>query len=31
MACRGTVACMEEERGRQDGAIVAGWHPVALP
>lgn len=29
VACRVTVACMGEERGRQSGAAAAGWLPVA--
>lgn len=24
-----TAPCMEEEKGRHGGEIVAGWHPVA--
>lgn len=30
LACKMTVACMGEERGRQSGVAVAGWLLVAL-
>lgn len=29
-ACRVTVACTGEERGRQSGVTAAGWLQVAL-